>query len=492
MLDDGATGLQYFAQLYQRYNRAFSANIEISKIYMRYDEQRGMDLEKLANTATAMRTTLSEVDAQLTTQKAAKEKLPTIWTGDAATAASTMFAQQLTMAQEDRDKAVTAVLAMETAIPKLRSAVESKKNHVKDLVKSSEVKVDDKTPDDIDGIIETAQGKEGNWTKFGQVMAFAATGGASSLYNVWNKDRCQDWLNDTFKKEFDEKLQNFYDKCTSTDTAVKQAYPTLTAAMQALDGNAYPRPAGTTVTSPSPGPSPGPSPSSPSPGPSPSSPSPTSPSPTSPSPTTPSPTTSSPTAGTPSYLNAAALSGLASTMATALTTAVSTLATVATAGLTALGTAISEAVEDLTDDDKDDDGKEDKKEGDTKEGEKKANSNEFDLAGKHYKLEVGADGQPKLVETDGAGKTQEYSVKLDSNGNPIISGEEKKEEKKSEDTPQTPSAGTPTSGMPAAAKPKKGGEDGEHTPKVVPVTGEQKPQEQPVQTGAELSEAGPL
>lgn len=210
------------------------------------------------------------------------------------------------------------------------------------------------------------------------------------------------------------------------------------------------------------------------------------------------------------------MSGLASALTSTLSTAATTLAAAATSGLSTLTTTISDAFEDLTEDK----GTEDKDEG------KKNTSSEFDLAGKHYKLEVGADGQPKLVETSPDGKTHEYSVKLDSNGIPVISSEEKTNDDKSTagtpsagtpsggtpsaETPSggTPSAGTPSDGTPNAGAPTTGtpsetpttgtpnsvvppggtnkpAQDGEHTPKTAE-------QPAPARTGAELAEAGPL
>ncbi|GAB2670142.1 hypothetical protein [Nocardia goodfellowii] len=530
ILNEGSPGLQYWAQLESRYVRAFKGidGYGYQELAAKYDEQRGMNLAKLEATANGLEKMLKAADEQWTEQDTLAKKMPSYWQGAAANAGLTMLNQQLERATSDRQEVRKAMEAIKASITPFRDAVIAKASLTFGLLGgNSEVLVDGKTPEDIDNIISGAQSGAlasqifGGGTLLGKLTEIfpdlspsnspvnavqaglagnfvvsllqgdlTAPGylGEDSAYNHKVKTRCQDWLDDIFKVQYDAFQKLYVSQCDETHRLFEAQYTTLNAALKELDDDPYPAPAAEKAAAPSPS---APAPSTPSPAsPAPSTPSPASPSPTTPSPagtpTTGTPTTGTPTSTTPASTNTA-LSGLASTLATALTTAASTFATVATTGLTALGTAISEAVEDLTDEDKDDDGK---KDDEKKDDEKKTKSTEFDLAGKHYKLEVGEDGTPKLVETDKEGKTHEYSVKLDSNGNPIISDEEKKEEKKTEDKTQQPTAGTPTTGLPTTGTPKKGAQDGEHTPKTAPVTGE--PKQEPVQTGAELSEAGPL
>ncbi|ASF10018.1 hypothetical protein CEQ30_24600 [Nocardia brasiliensis] len=175
---------------------------------------------------------------------------------------------------------------------------------------------------------------------------------------------------------------------------------------------------------------------------------------------------------------------------------------------------------------------------------------EFDVAGKHLKFEMGADGL-KLTMSDADGKPQEFSLKLDEHGVPVLSVNEPKAEgepvpsdEPASDQPKgeqptgeqpkgerpvgeqpTPAAEAPQSKDPAAAPrseepapsrpdqeapaPKapaaeentgqpglpsgvpsaRREEDGEHKPK--PMPGSQNP-DAPFDSGAELAEAGPL
>ena len=160
ILDDGASGLQYFGQLHERYQKAFGhgPSHSLDQIYALYDEQRGMNLEKLANTANAMYLTLKDADEQWTSQQAMADKLPTIWQGDAAEAAQYMFGQQLTMAADDKTKARAALDAIVAAVPNLRKAVQDKADHVKSLVTGGEVRVDDLSLYQLDILIGGTDG----------------------------------------------------------------------------------------------------------------------------------------------------------------------------------------------------------------------------------------------------------------------------------------------------------------------------------------------
>ncbi|MEV5837390.1 hypothetical protein [Nocardia sp. NPDC052112] len=505
ILDTGSSGLQFFAQLIERYKKAFGhdPSLTLNQIYARYDEQRGMNLEKLANTATALRSSLNEADTQWDTQYTLSQKLDTIWTGQAAGAAKYMFGQQLAMAKEDRRKARAALDAITTVVPKLRSAVQSKADHVHELASSSgEVKVDGKSPSDIDEIIKSVDTgwSDFSWKDAGIVSAAGAptfgvggviAGGIMAFDRESTKKVSRKWLDDVFKKKFEETLTNFVNKCNSTDTAIKEAYPLLVKAMEDLDSNPYPRPKGTatdktnannnnnstnnnsTTTSSTPGTT-----------------------------TTPSATTSTPTTTTTTPSAATTASNLLSGLSS-LTSAASQLTSLGQTigeGLTSLGTSIKDGIDNAVQEiektlnptsteDKDGDGKPD----DNKSGA------EFDLAGKHLKFEMGQDGQLKLVSTDTDGKSHEYSLKLDENGAPVISDTETGKEGEepggtsSDNSQQEEGTGSPgtTSGAPGGTGTKRE-EDGEHTPDpALTGTEEEKPQE-PFDSGAQLAEAGPL
>lgn len=531
ILDDGIPGLQYFAQLVDRYKKAFgdAPKYSLNDIYAKYDEQRGLNLAKLADAATGLRSALKDADEQWDTQKALVNRLPTLWQGQASSAAQHMFGQQLDMADVDRAKVRAAMKAIETAIPQLRKDVQDKSDHVRKLVNNAgDVKVGEKTSDggkspaDIDVIIagkdagttnvwsDTSLGSRitkifpdlgesfgSGWDQVRSGMPFTdgvIIGGSPYAHRI--QSRCRGWLNAVFKHEFDDALNNYVQRCTDTDSSIKTHYGVLVKAMQDLDGMPYPRPKGADETTTAPT-------------------NPTSPTPTAPTGTTPTPTTTTPTTTTPTTTTTttpatttttSALQGLASL--TSAASQLSSLGTTISQGLSSLGTSIKDGVDNAieqlektlnptTSEDQDGDGKSD--------GDKDKTVAEFDLGGKHMKVEIGADGQPKLVMTDADGKTHEYGVKLDENGNPTISTDEPKAaDGKSGDNPEpqtssekpderTPVPDENTSGSPATVPGVPSGskreEDGEHTPQPMPEAGNP---DETADSGAKLAEAGPL
>ncbi|MFC9892362.1 hypothetical protein ACFVMC_01595 [Nocardia sp. NPDC127579] len=542
ILTAGNRGLEYWRQFHPHFVKLWPGECQytVAQLVDRYHEQQGMNLVKLNTTLEALKKAKTVADQEITSQRNVVGRLPNVWSGNASSNAQKMIWEQIGLAEADVTKLQTAINAIGTFINDTKTAVDTKAEFTLALLKEVwvervavewktgqnfsglEVKIDGKDADAVAKMIDIRNAKE--WLSYDQIcwvydnfpetkslmddpvrktykdgemnkldsedLANAKAGNYD--WKVNNAEIAQTavnrWLDTVFKSDFSGKLSKYVQMCTDVDTLIASHYTTMKNSLDPLDRDAYPQPAGT-PSSPAPS-APGPSPASPSP----TSPSPTTPSPTTPSPTAGVPTSGTPVSGTPSFVNTA-LSGLASALTTALSSAATAMTTLASSGLTTLTSTISEAIEDLT---------EEVKNGNT-DGEKKGTSAEFTIDGKQYKLEVGADGQPKLVETSPDGKTHEYSVKLDANGNPIISDEEKTSEPgtPSTGTPNagTPNTGTPNTGSPPSATPtpnvtvppaatKKATEDGEHTPKTAPVAGEQQPA--PVQTGAELSEAGPL
>ncbi|WP_216909492.1 hypothetical protein [Nocardia noduli] len=564
ILDIGSWGLQYWEQFHPHFIKAWpdDCKYSVKDLEAKYDEQRGMNLAKLATTAGALNTILGVADTESENQRAIANRLPNVWSGTtAAGLALRMVGEQTSAAETDRKKFKASIVAIEAFINSARGAVESKAEYTlalltpvgniaveidgksaRGVVGELPVKIDGRTPDDVAKMVDIHTATD--WISYDQVcwvydnfpeVRSEMDGNDTSKKNYVDdgshtlgfervtpngelaQKTVDTWLEKKFKPDFTAKLDGFVNKCKSVDDHIKAQYQTVQAALDQLDQDSYSRPAEETATTPPPSPSSGPSPSPTSGVPTTGTPTtgtPTTGTPTTGTPTTGTPTTGTPTTGTPSATNTA-LSGLASTLTTTLSSAATALTAAASSGLTTLTSTISEAIEDLTKDTENDD----KKDDDKKDDDKKGTLAEFTLAGKEYKLEIGADGQPKLVETGPDGKTHEYSVKLDSNGIPIISDEEKKSETPStpgtptSGTPTTgsPTTGTPTSGTPAAGTPtsgtpsegapaagtpnvtvpptgnKTGTQDGEHTPETAPVA-----DQQPGRSGAVLAEAGPL
>ncbi|WUA11573.1 hypothetical protein OG225_19130 [Nocardia sp. NBC_01377] len=513
ILTAGAWGLEYWKQFHPHFVKLWPRECEytVQQLDDRYHEQQGLNLVGLGGTLKALTDAKTVGDDQITNQRNIVGRLPNVWSGNASQQAQNKIWEQIGLAEADVTKLQTAINAIRTFIDDVKSAVDTKAEFTLALLREVwiervavewqmgqnftgqlPVKIDGKTPDDVDKMIQIREARE--WLSYDQICwvydNFPETkslmddpkhhtykDGESNKLN-WkgsesgnfeltpNADIAQAavnrWLDNVFKNDFTGKLSKWGQMCTDVDNLIIAHYTSMNNALGQLDRDPYPQPAGA-PSSPSSTPSPSsgtpssgtptsgtPTSGTPSSG-TPTSGTPTSGTPTSGTPTSGTPTSGTPTSGTPSALTT--MSGLASALTSTLSTAATTLAAAATSGLSTLTTTISDAFEDATEDkgteDKDDDKKDDAK---------KNTSSEFDLAGKHYKLEVGADGQPKLVETSPDGKTHEYSVKLDSNGVPVISSEEKKDDDKS--TAGTPSAGTPSAGTPSGGTPSAGAPSG--------------------------------
>ncbi|MET8651122.1 hypothetical protein [Nocardia aurea] len=597
ILTAGAWGLEYWKQFHPHFVKLWprECGYTVQQLDDRYHEQQGLNLVRLNNTLKALTDAKTVGDDQITNQRNIAGRLPNVWSGNASQVAQKMIWEQIGLAEADVTKLQAAINAIGTFINDVKSAVDTKAEFTLALLKEVwiervavewkmgqnftgqlEVKIDGKTPEDVGKMIEIREARE--WLSYDQICwvydkftetkslmddpkhhtykdgesnKLNWTGSESGNFELTpNADIAQAavnrWLDNVFKSDFAGKLSKWNQMCTDVDNLITAHYTSMNNALGQLDRDSYPQPAGApSPSSSTPSPSSGtPSSGTPTSG-TPTSGTPTSGTPTSGTPTTGTPTTGTPTSGTPTSGTPTSgtpsalttMSGLASALTSTLSTAATTLAAAATSGLSTLTTTISDAFEDLTEnkgtEDKDDD---------KKDEQKKNASSEFDLAGKHYKLEVGADGQPKLVETSADGKTHEYSVKLDSNGIPVISSEEKTDDDKSTagtptaGTPSagTPSAGTPSGGTPSAGTPSggtpsggtpSGGTPSTGTPSegsptagapttgtpttgtpnaVVPPGGTNKPvqdgehapktteQPAPARTGAELAEAGPL
>ncbi|MFD4354812.1 hypothetical protein ACFWPX_19815 [Nocardia sp. NPDC058518] len=503
LLDDGASGLQYFIQLLPMYIKAFEkCSHTEAQICDKYDEQRGMNLDKLADTAEALYNALQVSDTQWGVQQGLSQKMSTVWSsGSAAEAASTMLGQQLTLATEDRAKLTTAVEAFATATTKLRGLVTTKKDWVKALVTGNQVLVGGKTVADIDRMIEETDIWDVGTIGVGVVASvIPGLGSAYSAKTAYDKQQSEAWLKDVFKPDFDGKLTNFLSLCSNTDDTVKLAYGVLTTATNALDSGAYPRPAGTVTAD-------GTTPA----GTTPAGTTPTTTTPaTTTTPTTTTPTTTTPTTTTPSTTTDDTISEIVSTVTEAATELLTTAASTLSENMDTITSTITEGIENAVGQlesvfqDADGDGVPDVVDG---------KSAEFDVAGNNVKVEMGEDGNLKMVVTGADGQSTEYGMTIGADGQPVITtesgepigdgeaagdGEATGDDSATEGvvgdgTPSSGSGtaeqgGTPASSMPGMSGATKREDDGEHYSQPLPAGDT----EEPVDTGAVLAEAGPL
>ncbi|WP_280373345.1 hypothetical protein [Nocardia abscessus] len=346
----------------------------------------------------------------------------------------------------------------------------------------------------------------------------------------------EEWLTKTFRPDFDRKLASFVDVCAEVDRLFKDQYKNLTDALAQVAERSYPYPEVPAAPQPgAPAVQDGPKATG-SPGP-PGAPAATAPASTTPSGIPPSTTPSAPvtpsTPAAPSMPTAPeprlpALDGLAaiSQVTREFTSVATGVGQALNMGLSALSGAITsgvdDAIEKLMQSAETDDGVDDDKD------ETHRPKAEFDLGDKHVRFEMGPDGQVKLLLSEATGEVREFTVELNEHGMPIISETEPKPEdaqpaapgsedaQRADPESEAPEAEAPRAeapeadekaaptpapapdtdaeqpGLPGATPPSaRREEDGEHYPKPMPKQGEPE-SDAPVDSGAELAEAGPL
>ncbi|WP_405179697.1 hypothetical protein OG225_39085 [Nocardia sp. NBC_01377] len=531
LLNNGASGLLYFEEYLPRYNKCFAslgigcgeiALLQMSSLYTRYDVERGMDIAALEQMAVTMGRLVTATKVELDSQTAQRAALPSVWQGQAGDAAWLMLDSQVKRAEVGHAEVSALSSVLTKAAAGLREIIEVKARIVESYWHPTLPDIPDRngrSREEIDKFFDTArndrESEEGR--------------------------EAERWLRETFAAHVEETVASFEQVCSSAEAAVRQLYDDLIIALNGVDTAPYPVPAEmSTVNAGDPRMNnsedssrciPGGSSNT---------------------------NTSNNGSGKNTVNNGGSknasddgsentsndcdnkntsedsdkvtsLNGLES-LGQTLASAASALADGLEPGLTSLGELITEGIDDaLTKaeaaiedqeviegrkaEDPDDSESED---GDT-DGKKDAEVGEFDLAGRHFTLEVGADGRPKLVETDADGTSREYSVTLDENGDPTIVSDEsakdddtngvkeadaeegKKQEPRSEDKSEPPahkpdegSTGQPSAspGLPSRARRH---EDGEHTPTIVPLPGTpENPTTQQPDSGALLAEAGPL
>lgn len=516
MLDGGASGLQYFQEMLPLYRRVRTevqlGTVELpeySLLVERYNAERGMDLPRLQTISDAVAAANSVAGTELEAQQRVQGLLPGVWPrGQAGTEVAAVLRQQLDRAAGDRATVTGIENALKAAIGALRGYVSGKAWVVSILWHPTRPNLDGRLTKDIVSVIDLAR----DWVRDGRPEDEYA-------------QLAYEWLRDSFVPHVVQTTQEFVALCDRTEGDIRRTYGVLAGELNKLSDAPYQLPPDQPVTDqPRPQPNsnqpngPGPGPSNPATTPAATTPAATTPS-TVQTPTTPAATTPAP-ATTPSVDGLAALNQAAkqlSPLATGLNTAL-------TQGLTALSGVVKESLDKSLDKLREAvDPKNSEPNGDNRSGDGKGKSTaEFDIAGKHVKVELGPDGQPKVVVSGADGKAQEYQLKIDEHGRPVIvtnepgdskpggenksggenkPGEAPKSDSRPSGQPAPEKAGAPEPQRPVTPAPEQPSgpgiptrtppatpreEDREHTPKI--------PSGQPRQpdTGAQLAEAGPL
>ncbi|MBF6133742.1 hypothetical protein IU501_12115 [Nocardia otitidiscaviarum] len=219
ILDYGAVGLEYWERFLPLYERAFGAlpGVGTRELQARYDEQRGLDLDKLDAVRNALADAVIGAERQWMAQLGVARRLPDIWAGRGGAAAREVVDGQQRRARGDLDIARAVVAAIDGVLEPLRQAVFTKAVRTVGLLErrgdgSTAVAIGGKSPGDVEAMLDAAD------------------------------DAATDWLRTTFKPDVERKHDEFTAMCADIDHIVVDNYRTVTTAMAALLASPYPRP----------------------------------------------------------------------------------------------------------------------------------------------------------------------------------------------------------------------------------------------------------
>ncbi|MFF0635571.1 hypothetical protein ACFYTS_24070 [Nocardia sp. NPDC004151] len=214
ILDHGAPGLRYWEQFLPLYTKAFGepAGVNVTELYARYDEQRGLNLDEFDTARTELDKALADAESRFTSHHSVASSLPAAWTGATGTEALALLNSQLRQAREDLDTIRTAAIAIAAALDPIRAAILTKAERTRGLLEphpdgEAHTTIDGRTPDAIGALA-----------------------------------KADPWLTATFRPEVDRQLAAFTATCAATADTVESHYRTIITAFEQVIDHTYPQP----------------------------------------------------------------------------------------------------------------------------------------------------------------------------------------------------------------------------------------------------------
>ncbi|MFD3428776.1 hypothetical protein [Nocardia fluminea] len=239
VLDDGAArGLRFFTDLTPRYMRAFpgAPTMTLQAIYTTYDAERGLNLQTLAATAASLQLALTTAKAQSDKQRQVSQVLPVSWQGEAATRGIEVVANLASHSSTDCAAVQKALDALNAVSTTMLSTVEDKVDLINKILVDGKVEVAGLTPADIDEVIDgknTGEMDKAVWQKMLPGAIFP------KKYPEQIKLGCENWLRQTFAFKYEEMLTSFTTACSIARTAVEGKYELITTAFNAIEERSY-------------------------------------------------------------------------------------------------------------------------------------------------------------------------------------------------------------------------------------------------------------
>ncbi|UGT65271.1 hypothetical protein [Nocardia asteroides] len=266
LLELGSQSLLYFEHFgprYQRWAKTVPENGDYATLHRRFYEQNGVSEERIRATADALRGVLGALREQYQAQGDSTRGIAGVWQGAAAAAEISLLNRQLAVAEVDIAALAEISAAFDRLPELLRDAVRGKAEIVPQILEhGTELKIDGKSPEDVDLIIDGADGF--GWTH--TLSAGSAASRAQALFpdlrlGVWEEfvygggavqspwspyqdviaERCRGWLDELFVPDYERKVGKFGELCTVVDDGVRRVYEGVAGKFAGLSGEGYPR-----------------------------------------------------------------------------------------------------------------------------------------------------------------------------------------------------------------------------------------------------------
>lgn len=247
ILDWGAPGLAYFAgcyPLYQRYcGSDYGGYRDAAALAARYDEQRGLRSDQLADAAATVSAHFTAAQAWHHQHESCVVRLPHAWSGTpVADSVLAVLVQQLQLAGDDIDAGRAAADAMGAVAAAVAELVAAKATTTRALVAFAGnhpvVLVAGRPVADIAVMVETATA-------------------AQPLVHDWAGENAvtaaRQWLDTVFAPEVRATIDVFVSLCDHVRDGIAELYEQLVRALNAVGATPYPRPDPLPAATPAPG-----------------------------------------------------------------------------------------------------------------------------------------------------------------------------------------------------------------------------------------------
>lgn len=279
ILDSGAVGLMYFEKYIPILHRVVSDSPwTYPGLCARYDEQRGLDLDVLADDARVLGDAVTAARAEVEHQSMLVDTLSGAWVGTAGQQALADVRADRTLGSQRTEATYHLATAMSCAVDQIRSVLDAKAADVSAFDPTGLGAPDRSSIDGIpligveaiDALAQLSIDDNPLITAHGQnfidvvapylpaVVAPAPTPlpgvvlpsllpptptvNSLEFALIHARGVCQEWLGNTFARIVSAAAQHLVDACVSTDIAVRNYLTTLAELAEAVETSAFPAP----------------------------------------------------------------------------------------------------------------------------------------------------------------------------------------------------------------------------------------------------------